>query len=83
VSKSGKVLGSTATVDLATGELHGNSSSIWVMKANPSGAEPSDDPGSEKKGDDGEEEEDASSCTKPSMSSMFALLLAIAFHSSL
>jgi hypothetical protein len=79
VSKSGKILGSTATVDLATGELHGNSSSIWVLKANPSGGEPSGDPGSGKKGDDGEEE-DVSSCTKPSVSSVFALLLAIAFN---
>ncbi|KAK2476740.1 hypothetical protein H9L39_11964 [Fusarium oxysporum f. sp. albedinis] len=30
VSKSGKILGSTATVDLASGELHGNSSSTWI-----------------------------------------------------
>ncbi|KAM0191237.1 hypothetical protein ACHAPI_008991 [Fusarium lateritium] len=79
VSNSGKILGSTATVDLATGEIHGNSSSIWVLKASPSDGDPSDDPGSEKKGDDGEEE-DASSCTKPSMSSVFALLFAIAFN---
>ncbi|SPJ82206.1 uncharacterized protein FTOL_09611 [Fusarium torulosum] len=79
VSKSGKILGSTATVDIATGELHGNSSSIWVLKANPSSGEPSDDPGSEKK-EDGGEEEDVSSCTKPSMSSVFALLLTIAFN---
>ncbi|KAF5673036.1 hypothetical protein FHETE_3521 [Fusarium heterosporum] len=64
VSKSGKVLGSTATVDLASGELHGNSSSIWVLKANPFEGEPSDDPGGEEKGDD---KEDFSPQTKPSI----------------
>ncbi|KAM5369866.1 hypothetical protein ACJA88_010399 [Fusarium oxysporum] len=44
VSKSGKILGSTATVDLASGELHGNSSSTWIVRANTPDGEPRDDP---------------------------------------
>ncbi|KAM0339207.1 hypothetical protein ACHAPU_011009 [Fusarium lateritium] len=77
VSKSGKVLGSTATVDLASGELHGNSSSIWVLKANPSEGEPSEDLGGEEKGND---EEDFSPHTKPCIRSLFALLLVVVFN---
>ncbi|KAH7182940.1 ASST-domain-containing protein [Fusarium flagelliforme] len=78
VSKSGKTLGSTAIVDLASGKLNGNSSSIWKLKPQPSDEEPSDRPDSKKKPDD---EEDTASQAKPSVSSLFALLLAIAFIS--
>ncbi|KAF5561355.1 hypothetical protein FPHYL_6194 [Fusarium phyllophilum] len=62
VSKSGKILGSTATVDLASGELHGNSSSTWVVRANTPDGEPRDDPhGEENQGD----EEDFAFHTRP------------------
>ncbi|KAF5715237.1 hypothetical protein FMUND_6957 [Fusarium mundagurra] len=53
VSKSGKILGSTATVNLASGELHGNSSSTWIVRANTPDGGPRDDPhGEENKGDE-------------------------------
>ncbi|KAF5588231.1 hypothetical protein FPCIR_7249 [Fusarium pseudocircinatum] len=66
VSKSGKILGSTATVNLASGELHGNSSSTWIVRANTPDGEPRDDPhGEEKKGD----EEDFAFHTRPPVSS--------------
>ncbi|KAL6914364.1 hypothetical protein FSHL1_012037 [Fusarium sambucinum] len=81
ISKSGKMLGSTATVDLASGELRGNRSSVWILTPQPSDEEPSDHhPDGKKKADD--DEEDTASQTKPSVSSLFALLLAIAFISS-
>ncbi|RKL27934.1 hypothetical protein BFJ70_g11320 [Fusarium oxysporum] len=54
VSKSGKILGSTATVDLASGELHGNSSSTWIVRANTPDGEPRDDPHGENQGDEGD-----------------------------
>ncbi|KAJ9417206.1 ASST-domain-containing protein [Fusarium oxysporum] len=54
VSKSGKILGSTATVDLASGELHGNSSSTWIVRANAPDGEPRDDPHGENQGDEGD-----------------------------
>ncbi|KAF0639023.1 hypothetical protein FPSE5266_01321 [Fusarium pseudograminearum] len=79
VSKSGKILGSTATVDLASGEIHGNRSSVWILTPQPSDEEPIDHrPDGKKKEDD---EEDTAYQTKPSVSSLFALLLAIAFIS--
>ncbi|RGP68181.1 hypothetical protein FLONG3_8256 [Fusarium longipes] len=78
VSKSGKILGSTATVDLASGELRGNRSSIWILTPQPLDQEPSEHPDDQMKSDD---EEDAASQAKPSMSSL-AILLAIAFVSS-
>ncbi|KAJ4019043.1 hypothetical protein NW766_002743 [Fusarium irregulare] len=78
VSKSGKTLGSTAIVDLASGKLNGNSSSIWKLKPQPFDKEPSGRPDSKKKPDD---EEDTASQAKPCVSSLFALLLAIAFIS--
>ncbi|GKU18280.1 hypothetical protein FLAG1_05126 [Fusarium langsethiae] len=81
VSKSGKILGSTATVDLASGELRGNRSSVWILTPQPSDEEPIDrHPDGKKKEDD--DEEDTASQTKPSVSSLFALLLTIAFISS-
>ncbi|KAJ4269717.1 hypothetical protein NW762_001385 [Fusarium torreyae] len=77
VSKNSKTLGSTATVDLASGELHGNSSSIWTLKANPSDGELSDGLGGQENADD---EEDFAPHTQPYVSSVFALLLAIVFN---
>ncbi|KAF5564307.1 hypothetical protein FNAPI_2200 [Fusarium napiforme] len=66
VSKSGKILGSTAIVNLASGELHGNSSSTWIVRANAPDGEPRDDPhGEEKKGD----EEDFACHTRPPVGS--------------
>ncbi|KAF5642568.1 hypothetical protein F52700_3138 [Fusarium sp. NRRL 52700] len=53
VSKSGKILGSTATVNLASGKLQGNSSSTWIVRANTPDGEPRDDPhGEENQGDE-------------------------------
>ncbi|CAF3572486.1 unnamed protein product [Fusarium graminearum] len=79
VSKSGKILGSTATVDLASGRIHGNRSSVWILTPQPSDEESVDHhPAGKKKEDD---EEDAAYQTKPSVSSLFALLLAITFIS--
>ncbi|VTT62341.1 unnamed protein product [Fusarium fujikuroi] len=79
VSKSGKILGSTATVNLASGELHGNSSSTWIVSANTPDGEPRDDPHGE--GNQGDKE-DFAFHTSPPVSSVFALLLAIAFNHS-
>ncbi|KAG4271160.1 hypothetical protein FPRO04_11240 [Fusarium proliferatum] len=77
VSKSGKILGSTATVNLASGDLHGNSSSTWIVRANTPDGEPRDDPHGE--GNQGDKE-DFAFHTSPPVSSVFALLLAIAFN---
>ncbi|KAF5027191.1 hypothetical protein F66182_679 [Fusarium sp. NRRL 66182] len=77
VGKNGKVLGSTATVDLASGKLHGNSSSTWTLKTDPSDEDPGDEPDDETKEED---EEDLAPHAKPSVSSVLALLLAIAFN---
>lgn len=71
------MLGSTATVNLASGELHGNSSSTWIVRANTPDGEPRDDPHGE--GNQGDKE-DFASHTRPPVSSVFAVLLAIAFN---
>ncbi|KAF4342564.1 hypothetical protein FBEOM_3482 [Fusarium beomiforme] len=63
VSQSGKILGSTATVDLASGELHGNSSSMWILRTNAPEGAPRDDSNGEGNRED---EEDSASHTKPS-----------------
>ncbi|KAF5705507.1 hypothetical protein FGLOB1_7891 [Fusarium globosum] len=77
VSKSGKILGSTATVNLASGELHGNSSSTWIVRANTPDGEPRDGPHGE--GTQGDKE-DFAFHTSPPVSSVFALLLAVALN---
>ncbi|KAF4455830.1 hypothetical protein F53441_1911 [Fusarium austroafricanum] len=78
VSKSGKILGSTATVDLVSGELHGNSSSTWVLRVDPPEGEPRHDPHNKAKNQ--EDEEDSAAHAKPCVGSVFALVLAIAFN---
>ncbi|KAI1021720.1 hypothetical protein LB503_013238 [Fusarium chuoi] len=72
VSKSGKMLGSTATVNLASGELHGNSSSTWIVRANTPDGEPRDDPHGE--GNQGDKEDFASHTRPPAEPELVSLI---------
>ncbi|RMJ10030.1 hypothetical protein CDV36_010340 [Fusarium kuroshium] len=68
LDKDGEVLGLTATVDIASGEIHGNSSSIWKIRPDPSDEDIINNPEEKKAGkEEEEEEEDAALHASPSM----------------
>lgn len=78
LDKDGEVLGLTATVDIASGEIHGNSSSIWKVRPDPSDEDIISNP--EEKKEDKEEEEDAAFHTSPSMGLVFAMVAIVACY---
>ena len=79
LDKDGEVLGLTATVDIASGEIHGNSSSIWKIRPDPSDEDIINYPEG-KKGDKEEKEEDASFHASPSMGLVFAMAVIVACY---
>ncbi|KAL6363740.1 hypothetical protein LRP88_03162 [Fusarium phalaenopsidis] len=79
LDKDGEVLGLTATVDIASGEIHGNSSSIWKIRPDPSDEDIINNL-EEKGGDKEEAEEDASFHASPSMGLVFAMAVIVACY---
>ncbi|KAF4464797.1 hypothetical protein FALBO_8342 [Fusarium albosuccineum] len=71
LDKDGEVIGLTATVDIASGQIHGNSSSVWIARGDGS----DDDVVNGQGGEDEVDEEDSAFLTRPSASSVFALVV--------
>ncbi|KAM5345612.1 hypothetical protein ACJ41O_011473 [Fusarium nematophilum] len=76
LDKDGEVLGLTAIVDIVSGEIHGNSSSVWKLMNESSDGDVVDGPREE----DGTDEEDAAIPVRAPSSAMFALLVAVACY---
>ncbi|KAF4981793.1 hypothetical protein FZEAL_2466 [Fusarium zealandicum] len=75
LDKDGEILGLTAIVDIASGRIHGNSSSVWKLRNDSTDGDTVSGP----EGGDEDDEEDSAYLTKPSVSPVFALLVAITF----